>query len=101
MVLERYAHHGFRANKSALGNIDGDGKGVPAMIVIDGGLSLEHGSDYDDHYILKNGAAPDKIIGKINLDEHNHHRSEKDVAYIAEKILKLVDSYYATENKAA
>lgn len=94
LFLQRYLHHGLRTNKEALKELKGSSEAVPAMILIDGDVQLEHGSDYDDHYILKNGSTPEQIIGIIDLEKHNRPRSEEDITYIAKIILEMINSYY-------
>lgn len=94
LFVKRYIHHGFRVNKNILGELKNGGVGIPEMMIIDGDLELQHGSDYDDHYVLKEGASPDKIIGSINLSEHNSSSSPKDIDYIASKFIELLQNYY-------
>lgn len=94
LFVKRYIHHGFRVNKNILGELKNDGVGIPEMMIIEGSLELQHGSDYDDHYILKEGASPDKIIGSINLGEHNRSFSSEDIDYIASKFIELLYGYY-------
>ncbi len=94
LFVKRYIHHGFRANKNILGELKNDGVGVPEMMIIEGDLELQHGSDYDDHYILKEGASLDKIIGSINLGEHNSASSLEDIDYIVSKFIELLYGYY-------
>ena len=100
LFLKRYVHHGFRTNKKALNNTEQGSRGVPTMLVITGGLSLERGSDYDDHYILREGATKENIIGEIHLDGRSHHRSREDVEYIAEKMLDLIHDFYSTREES-
>ncbi|MBI2459692.1 MAG: hypothetical protein HYV53_04045 [Parcubacteria group bacterium] len=101
LFFERYIRHGIRTNKSALGDFKDSGTAIASMIIIDGNVSLERGSDYDDHYILKDGAAPDQIIGAVDLKEHYHYRSKNDITYIAEKILKQTNSFYEAAKSGA
>lgn len=99
LFLKRYLHHGYRTNKNALGDVKDTGQGIPIMIIVAGGAPLERASDYDDHYLLKNNVAPDQIMGKIDLAKHNYYRSQDDVLYLAEEILKQTNSFYeATKN---
>lgn len=93
LFLQRYLHHGVRTNKQALGELRGEGGATPVMVVIEGGVELGHGSDYDDHYILKEGAAREQIIGTINLDSGVSSGSQDDVARVAESLLDLLSSY--------
>ncbi len=94
LFVKRYVHHGFRVNKNILGELKNDGVGVPEMMIIDGNLELQHGSDYDDHYVLKEGAFSDKIIGSINLREHNSASSLEDIDYIATRFVELLYCHY-------
>ncbi len=94
LFLQRYIHHGLRTNKNVLGDARGTGVGVPTMIILDGGVTLEKGSDRDDHYILKDGASPDQIIGIIDLDERCQSISHDSVAYVARVLLEKIHAYY-------
>jgi|GEM_PF-5751625 len=66
------------------------------MILVDGNVQLEHGSDYDGHYILKNGSEPEQIIGIIDLKKRKT-KSEDNIIYLAEKILRMLKSYYSSK----
>lgn len=94
LFLQKYLHHGIRTNKQALGELRDSERAVPAMIFIEGDVKLEHGSDYDDHYILREDVAPEQIIGSVDLSEHQNYRSEDDITYIAEKLLELASVHY-------
>lgn len=101
LFLARYIHHGSRTNKDALLDQKNKGYGFPAMIIINGNVQLEHGSDYDDHYILPEGSGPQDIIGEIDLSKHNYHRSEEDITYIVEEMLKQTADYYKEKTDKA
>ncbi|MBI2473465.1 hypothetical protein HYV70_02855 [Candidatus Uhrbacteria bacterium] len=94
LFLERYTRHGLRTNKQVLGDFREKGKGIPAMVLIQGNLALEHGTDYDDHFILKEGTSPDEIIGSIDLEKHNEPTSKEDLTHLVQEILNQVDFYY-------
>lgn len=99
LFLQRYLHHGTRTNKQALGEFRDSGSAIPAMILIEGGVKLEHGSDYDDHYILKEGTTPEQIIGIFDLNEDRNPISKDGVAYIAKKLLELLAIHYSKQQK--
>ena len=66
-IIDRYAHHALRTNKQSLHQYQQRGRGLPVMIVIDGSLPMIKGTDYDNHYILSQGASPDKIWAVLPL----------------------------------
>jgi hypothetical protein len=61
-IFKHYRHHGSRLNhpNSPSGKVTGT---KSALILISGKVPSLHGTDYLDHYILKNGALPNEIIG--------------------------------------
>lgn len=97
LFIKRYVHHGLRVNKDSLKELKNNGVGIPKMIIIEGNVELQHGSDYDNHYILEETVPPEKIIGNIDLSEHNRSASSKDIEYIAKEFVKLLHSYYTKE----
>jgi hypothetical protein len=99
LFLRRYLHHGLRSNKQALGEFRDSKKAKPAMIFVEGDVKLEHGSDYDDHYILKEGATPEQILGIVNLNEDRSSEPKGDIAYVAKSLLELLDSRYGEQQK--
>ena len=99
LFLQRYLHHGLRTNKQVLGKFKDSKSAIPVIIFIEGDVKLEHGSDYDNHYILQQGAAPEQIIGIIDLNEHKNLKSKDDIIYIAKKLLKLLDIHYDKQQK--
>lgn len=94
LILRRYVHHGVRTNKNIYENKN-EGEGVPVMILVDGHTNLIKGSDFDDHFILADKVLPDKIIGKIDLDQARDLHSITDIASIASQMLEQVDTYYS------
>lgn len=101
LFLQRYLHHGLRTNKQALGELRGSKNAVPTIIFIEGNVKLEHGSDYDDHYMLKEGTTPEQIIGIVDLNEHRNPESQDDIAYVAKCLLELLASHYSEQKKEA
>ncbi len=99
LFLERYTRHGLRTNKSILGSFKEKGTGIPTMILIQGNLALEHGTDYDDHFILKEGTSPQEIIGSVDLEEHYRPTSKEDLLHVTQEILKQVDLYYRSKEE--
>lgn len=90
IFLQRYSHHGLRTNKNILGENRDSGQGVPIAVVIDGSVPIEHGSDYDDHYILKSMVTPDKILGEIDLDGCYHSQKSENIIKFAKALLELI-----------
>lgn len=99
LFLQRYLHHGLRTNKQALGELRDSESAAPSIIFIEGNVKLEHGSDYDDHYKLKEGATPKQIIGIVDLNEHRSPKSQDDIAYVAKSLLELLASHYYSEQQ--
>jgi len=92
LFLEEYGYHGRRTNKEILKELRESGEGIPVMILIDGtDIELEKGSDYHDHYKLSEGAAPEKIMGVIDLQGKMGVRDKASVVYIASEILRLIN----------
>ncbi|GHU07316.1 hypothetical protein FACS189431_1670 [Alphaproteobacteria bacterium] len=65
-MIKHYRHHGARLNHSTNNPDHPDAvSGVPAIVLIKGNLPVVHGTDYQDHYILTDGAKSEDIIGTI------------------------------------
>jgi len=96
LILRRYVHHGVRTNKNIYENKN-EGEGIPVMILVDGHTNLIKGSDFDDHFILADKVLPDKIIGKIDLDQMRDLHSTIDIASIVGQMLDQIDTYYSDQ----
>ncbi len=89
-VVEHYKHHGSRTNKASLGENREQGRGLPAMMIIDSrGVQLLKGTDYDDHFILHNPVPATNILGSISLDGRNTHNTQ-DLKAITEEFLESI-----------
>lgn len=99
LFLQRYLHHGLRTNKQTLGEYRDSESAVPVIIFIEGDVKLEHGSDYDDHHILKEGVTPEQILGTVDLNEDISSKSKDDIAYVAKSLLELLASRYGEQQK--
>ena len=89
ILLQRYLHHGIRTNKDVYGKERDWGKGVPIMLVLEGNLPVERGSDYDDHYILKQDMPSSAILGKIRFETGTAIDNET-VVETASRLLEIV-----------
>jgi hypothetical protein len=89
LFLDRYAHHGIRTNKQSLGEMREKGKGVPVMVLIDGDVSLEHGSDFDDHYRLRESVNGEKILGLIELEDRTL-RTPENISTILKDFVSIM-----------
>lgn len=71
VLLRHYLHHGYRLNHRNSKVVEGKKiKDVrPAFVLVRGDLRVDHGADYEDHFILRNGANPEDIIGTMNIDD--------------------------------
>ena len=71
VLLRHYLHHASRLNHRNSKVVGGKKiKDVrPAFVLVRGDLRVDHGTDYEDHFILRNGSSPEDIIGTINIDD--------------------------------
>lgn len=71
VLLRHYLHHASRLNHRNSKVVEGKKiKDVrPAFVLVRGDLRVDHGTDYEDHFILRNGSSPEDIIGTINIDD--------------------------------
>ena len=71
VLLRHYLHHASRLNHRNSKVVEGKKiKDVrPAFVLVRGDLRVDHGTDYEDHFILRNGANPEDIIGIMNIDD--------------------------------
>jgi len=65
LILDKYLHHGIRTNKQILGGRGGIGQ--PVMILVNGDLPKQHGTDYENHFILTDGSLPTDILGIVSM----------------------------------
>ena len=88
VLLQHYLHHASRLNHRNSKVVEGKKiKDVrPAFVLVRGDLKVDHGTDYEDHFILRNGSSPEDIVGimaisnKIDLNDPNSiARSYDDV----------------------
>lgn len=86
-ILDKYLHHGIRTNKAVLQNME-KGMGLPVMIVVNGDLPVEPGTDYDNHFILKNQSHTDDIIKIISM----HGRKSSQIDDVALSLSELLDA---------
>ena len=98
LFIHRYGYHGIRTNKDSLATRDDEQVGVPALLLIDGRVPVKHGSDYDNHFILTEGAPADSIIGEINLNGQTNSQDTNAIAFVAESIVQKVSEYYSEED---
>jgi len=88
-IINRYSYHGTRTNKESLQSNRDKGIGVPVVLVIDASrANLQKGSDYDDHFILKNHISPDFIMGVINVN-NNQDQINKTKSFTSELMTKI------------
>lgn len=102
-LLKRYWHHGSRTNKDIYAEQRDQGRGVPIMLLLQGDLPLERGTDYDDHYILKEDVSSDVILGNIRLETENGVNNDM-ILRTANDLLEIIDSHAIKEfevNEAA
>ncbi|MBI3952375.1 MAG: hypothetical protein HY336_00260 [Candidatus Doudnabacteria bacterium] len=99
LILKRYAYHGLRTNKDALGEKKNAGNGAPVMLLVEGPLKLDKGSDYDDHYIAKDPIKPGKIFGDLELDKYSPYREHFSELLI--DFLKLIEFYSRKKESVA
>ncbi len=92
ILLRRYLHHGLRTNKDVYAEKRNQGKGIPIMLVIRGGLPIERGTDYDDHYILKEDVPAKVILGKIEFEAEDGI-NDAMVARTANDLLEVIDTH--------
>ncbi len=95
LLLQRYAHHGKRTNKEVLGENRDLGEGIPEIIIIEGNVELERGSDYDDHFTLAQGASADQIIDEIDLESYKPYREHLNE--LLKQFLEKISAYYTRE----
>ena len=88
VLLRHYLHHASRLNHRNSEVVEGGKvKAIrPAFVLVRGDLKVDHGTDYEDHFILRNGSGPEDIVGimtisnKIDLNDPNSiARSYDDV----------------------
>ena len=84
LVNERYRHHGERTNKASLGSMRDSGTGLPVLvIVVNKGLELRHGSDFDNHWVCESGTSPESIAGVVDAQG----RTDRLVLSVVELLL--------------
>lgn len=93
LVLQRYLHHGVRANKAVLGTQRDRVVGVPVLLLVEGGVGLERGSDYDNHFRLTEAWSGEHVFGVVDLSRMS---SYQDPAFIPvlQKIVAAVQRRY-------
>ena len=71
VLLKHYLYHAFRLNHRNSEAMEGRKiKTVkPAFVLARGDLKVDHGTDYEDHFILRNGSSPEDIVGIMNIDD--------------------------------
>lgn len=71
VLLRHYLHHASRLNHRNSKVVEGKKiKTVrPAFVLVRGDLKVDHGTDYEDHFILRNGSSPEDVIGTMNIDD--------------------------------
>lgn len=88
-MLKHYAHHGTRLNHSSHNTYHPDAvKGLPAIILINGSLTVVRGTDYEDHFKLSESAAAEDIIGVI--DTAPKISRPEEIAEFVEQLLTIM-----------
>lgn len=88
-MLKHYAHHGTRLNHSSHNTYHPDAvRGIPAVVLIDGSLSVMRGTDYEDHFKLVEGATSQDIIGVIDTVPKTSRPEE--VAKFVEQLMMIL-----------
>ncbi|MDR0397798.1 MAG: hypothetical protein LBH36_01275 [Candidatus Nomurabacteria bacterium] len=71
-IFNHYKHHGSRSNHPGSNGANNQASSKAALILINGKVHSIHGTDYLDHYILKDGAKPAEVISVMyNLPNTN------------------------------
>jgi len=90
-LLKHYYHHGTRTNKNLLGKELNSFRGVPVMLLVNvDQQNLIPGTDYEDHYIIKNSISGENIFLPIDLENENFQI--KTLVEIANNILDAIQS---------
>ncbi len=66
-------------------------KGVPAAIIIDGGIPVVRGSDYEDHFKLSVDARPEDIMAVITTIP-NRQYPEEAARFVSTILESIADS---------
>lgn len=97
ILVSRYLKHGLRVNKDCLGAARGQGKGLPVVIIASPtGARLRRGSDFDDHYVVDSGLAPEAILGVVEIEA-----ADMDPSAIAMSVLAHLHTWLANNNPMA
>ena len=93
VLLRHYLHHATRTNHR------NSGTGVkeeittikPAFVFVKGDLKAEHGTDYEDHFILRDGSRPEDVVGVMSVNEKINMNDIDSVLDSYTKLLNKLD----------
>ena len=97
LVLQRYLHHGVRANKAVLGTQRDRVVGVPVLLLIEGGVSLERGSDYDNHFRLTEVWSGEHLFGVVDLSRVSSYQDPAFLPVLQEIVAGFQQQYLAAD----
>lgn len=90
VLLQHYLHHAYRLNHRN-SRMDGKAKSIkPAFMLVRGDLKVDHGTDYEDHFILRHGSSSNDIVGVMKIDDKIDLNDPNSVASSYSNLIKYL-----------